>query len=55
MWYLKNIGEVYVYHELDGSYCFEYCNEYIDEEGNKAFVPDSMHDKFIEIIGAEEN
>lgn len=54
MWYLHDIGNVYVYDEINGTPCFEYCNEYVDEEGNKLYVPDSMHDKFIENIGAEE-
>lgn len=54
MWYLRNIGDVYVYHDLDGSSCFEYCNEYVNEEGEIVYVPDSMHEKFIENIGAEE-
>lgn len=54
MLFLKNIGDVYVYHNLEAKPCFEYANEYIDEEGNRLFVPDSMHDKFIEEIGAEE-
>ena len=55
MYYLKNIGEAYVYHMLDDSPCFEYCNEYVDEEGNRVFVPDSMHEKFIENIGVDED
>lgn len=55
MWYLRDIGNAYVYHDLDNGPCFEYCNEYIDEEGNKLYVPDSMHDKFIENIEVVED
>lgn len=55
MFYLKDIGIAYVYHDLGERPCFEYCSEYVDEEGNKVYVPDSMYEKFIENVGAEED
>lgn len=49
MWTLCNNSDVkFVFKELNGSTCFEYCSTFINKNGTEVVVPDSMYQKFIE-------